>query len=236
MFLLVSVLNMMSYIQKVSSFKATVRMPPITTAKFMVGGFYEGPKKTPSIVTFPTAPADLAEKMFTSCGFYEGPKKTMSSIVSQPKFAKTGSAEESPRTTSVMEGDTMFTGSGFYMGPKKTLSPNVGCVVTETMIASIVSPPTMLTRMKADAGGGFYTGPSKSALLLLSAPLYQPPSTLPAVVKTMKIAFSGFYTGPSKSASLLLSAPLYQPPSTLPAVVKTMKIAFSGFYTGPTKQ
>ena len=154
MFLLVSVLNMMSYIQKVSSFKPTVRMPPITTAKFMVGGFYEGPKKTPSIVTFPTAPADLAEKMFTSCGFYEG--------------------------------------------PKKTLSPNVGCVVTETMIASIVSPPTMLTRMKADAGGGFYTGPSKSASLLLSAPLYQPPSTLPAVVKTMKIAFSGFYTGPTK--------------------------------------
>jgi hypothetical protein len=201
MFLLVSVLNMMSYIQKVSCFKPTVMMPPITTAKFMVGGFYEGPKKTPSIVTFPTTP-DLAEKMFTSGGFYEGPKKTisrtMSSIVSQSNFAKTGSAEESPRTTSVMEGDTMFTGSGFYVGPKKTLSPNVGCVVTETMIASIVSPPTMLTRMKADAGGGFYTGPSKSASLLLSAPLYQPPSTLPAVVKTMKNTFSGFYTGPTK--------------------------------------
>jgi hypothetical protein len=46
MFLLVSVLNMMSYIQKVSSFKATVLMPPIatTTTNFMSGGFYEGPK------------------------------------------------------------------------------------------------------------------------------------------------------------------------------------------------
>ena len=52
MFLLVSVLNMMSYIQKVSSFKATVLMPLITTTtNFMSDGFYEGPKKTPPVTT-----------------------------------------------------------------------------------------------------------------------------------------------------------------------------------------
>ena len=97
MFLLVSVLNMMSYIQKVSSFKATVLMPPIaTTTNFMSGGFYEGPKKTPPATTSLAAPPRSARTKFAGSGFYQGPAET-------------------PLTVSVIVAQSKFAGSGFYM-------------------------------------------------------------------------------------------------------------------------
>ena len=182
MFLLVSVLNMMSYIQKVSSFKATVLMPPIaTTTNFMSGGFYEGPKKTPPATTSLAAPPRSARTKFAGSGFYQGPAET-------------------PLTVSVIVAQSKFAGSGFYMGPK---DPTTRPVATLYQPPTTTTTTTTTTKRAADSGG-FYMGPKKSTAPPPTTPLSQPPATtattatLPVVVTTTKIAFSGFYTGPKK--------------------------------------